>query len=264
MLKYVSAGQKADEPIREASVGEYRWNISEFAAGFDAAAEHIHPYYVELQDRILDMIPFGRDAEFLLVDAGGGSGRFVEKFLNRYSRARAIIIDQSAAFLALAERRLTAFGPRAECRLARLQDHWTNDLSQAPAAIVSMSAIHHLEPAGKRDLYRRCSEALQPAGVFINADEVRPADDADYLARCRAWVAHKSRAMDAGLIPASIHPALRQWEERNVRRFGEPRKSGDDCHETVEAQVGYLSACGFPRVECTWHKEMWAILFGLM
>jgi tRNA (cmo5U34)-methyltransferase len=244
-------------------VTEYRWNISEFAAGFDAAAEYIHPHYIELQDRILDMIPSDRDVEMLLVDAGGGSGRFVEKFLQRFAHAQAIIVDQSAAFLALAERRLAPFGSRAECRLAKLQDDWTASLPQPPSAIVSMSAIHHLEPNEKSDLYRRCCESLAQGGVFINADEVRPADDADYLARCEAWVAHKKRAMESGLIPTSIHPALRQWEQRNVQRFGESRKSGDDCHETIEAQLGYLRDAGFRQVDCPWHQEMWAILYAV-
>jgi SAM-dependent methyltransferase len=251
------------QPMPEIIVVEYRWNISEFAAGFDAAAEHIHPHYIELQDCVLDLLPLRSDSEFLLVDAGGGSGRFVEKLLNRFGKARAIIVDQSAAFLALAERRLAAFGPRADCRLARLQDDWTAKLPQPPAAIASMSAIHHLEPAEKKDLYRRCFDSLESGGVFINADEVRPADDDEYLARCRAWVAHKKRAMAAGLIPESIHPALRGWEERNVVRFSEPRKSGDDCHETIEAQLGYLTDAGFRQADCPWQREMWAILRGV-
>jgi tRNA (cmo5U34)-methyltransferase len=251
---------EADES--EACVVEYRWNVSEFASGFDAAAEFINPFYIELQDRILGMLPFATNADFLLVDAGGGSGRFVARLLTQCPAAHAVIVDQSGAFLALAERRLDAFGARAGYRQARLQDDWTSSLPRAPAAIVSMSAIHHLEPAEKNDLVRRCFQALEPGGVFINADEVRPVDDADYLGRCQAWVAHKKRAMQAGVIPASMQPALRQWEERNVLRFGQPRRSGDDCHETVEAQLAYLAAAGFTRVECPWQQEMWAVLFG--
>jgi SAM-dependent methyltransferase len=241
---------------------EYRWNISEFATGFDAAAEFIHPYYNELQQRIIELLPFQENSDCLIVDAGGGSGRFIELILKRFPGVRALIVDQSAAFLGLAERRLAVFGHRAECRLARLQDNWTDDLVQPPAAVVSMSAIHHLEPSEKRDLVRRCYDSLAHGGVFINGDEVRPADDADYLARCRAWVAHKKHAIQKGLIPASIQPALRQWEERNVVHFGEPRKSGDDCHETVAAQLEYLTAAGFVAVDCPWQQEMWAILFG--
>jgi hypothetical protein len=241
-------------------VAEYRWNVSEFASGFDAAAEHIHPYYLALQERVIDLIPFPLDHEFLVVDAGGGSCRLVERLLDRYEEAGAVIIDQSAPFLALAERRLARFRGRARCHQARLQDDWSRALSRRPGAIVSMSAIHHLEPSEKETLYRRCFELLDEHGVLINADEVRPVDDADYLRRCQAWVEHKKRAMAAGLIPDSIHPALRQWEERNVFGFGSPRRSGDDCHETIAAQLEYLSRAGFRTAACPWQAGMWAVL----
>ena len=33
---------------------EYRWNTSEAAAGYDQFAQHVHPYYTEIQDAILD------------------------------------------------------------------------------------------------------------------------------------------------------------------------------------------------------------------
>ena len=44
MVKYAPVGQKSEETTQEHLVAEYRWNISQFAAGFDVAAEHIHPY----------------------------------------------------------------------------------------------------------------------------------------------------------------------------------------------------------------------------
>ncbi len=207
---------------------EYRWNVMDFAVGYDQAAEHIHPHYRELQDRVLDLLPFGADADLLLVDAGGGSGRLVDRFLARFARASAIVVDQSEAFLSLATERLARFGGRAECWLARLQDRWTDALPRAPAAIVSMSAIHHLDPSEKQDLYRRCFGVLRRGGVFINADEVRPPDDADYLDRCRVWVAHMTRVMDAGLVPEPMCENLRRWADRNVANFGQPRRSGDD------------------------------------
>lgn len=241
-------------------MAEYRWNVSEFAAGYDAAAEHIHPYYLEIQGVILQSLPFPRDADFLLVDAGGGSGRLVERCLRQFPRARALIVDQSEAFLALAQQRLSPFGDRAACQLARLQDDWTATLPAAPAAIVSMSAIHHLDPREKQDLYQRCHAVLAPGGVFLNGDEVRATDDATYLAQVQAWAGHMHRMMETGLAPASIHPALLQWEARNVHQFGTPRRSGDDCHEMVAAQLGYLRACGFASVAAVWQKDMWAIL----
>lgn len=244
-------------------MSEYRWNLADYAAGYDAAAEHIHPYYREIQRRVLDLLPFPADADFLLVDAGGGSGRFVGEFLRRFPGARALVLDQSEAFLALARQRLEPFGGRAACRVARLQDDWTTELPEAPAAIVSMSAIHHLDAGEKTRCYGRCHAALRPGGVLINADEVRPADDGDYLAACRRWAAHMHRIMDAGRVSPPMGEALRKWEARNVDQFGAPRTSGDDCHETVEAQLGYLAAAGFAPVSAPWQRDLWAILHGV-
>lgn len=242
---------------------EYRWNVSDFAAGYDAAAEHIHPYYVEVQETILGLLPFSRDEEVVIVDAGGGSGRLAAKLRHRFTKARVIVVDQSEAFLDLARKRLAPWGERAELRLARLQEAGSTRFARPPAAVVSMSAIHHLDGREKQDFYRRVFEVLRPGGVLLNGDEVRPEAEADYLERCRAWAAHMHRMMDAGLVPPPMRQNLHQWEERNVTRFGEPRKSGDDCHETIAAQLGYFRACGFAHVDAPWHQDLWAILRGV-
>jgi tRNA (cmo5U34)-methyltransferase len=244
-------------------MADYRWNQLQLAAGYDAAAKHIHPHYVELQDVILGLVPFAPESEFLLVDAGGGSGRLAEKGLRRFSRARVVVVDQSPAFLDLARRRLEPFGDRAACIVSRLQDDWCAQLPAAPGAIVSMSAIHHLDPQEKRTLYARCHDALVPGGVLMNGDEVRPEGDADYLAECREWAAHMHRVIDTGLVPPPMCDALRQWEERNVGQFGKERHSGDDCHETIAAQLAYYRTAGFSRVDTPWHKQMWAVLRGV-
>ena len=80
--------------------------------------------------------------------------------------ARAANIDESEAFLAIAERRLERFGERALLVHKRLQDDWPADLPVAPQALLSMSAIHHLEPAEKRTLYARGYGVLAPGGIF--------------------------------------------------------------------------------------------------
>ena len=241
----------------------YRWDILDFAAGYDVAAEHIHPYYTEIYEEILKLISFPRQADFLVVDAGGGSGRFIERFLTRFTQARAIIVDQSEAFLNLAPERLSLFEKRTNFFLDRLQEDWFGRVPEDPSAIVSMSAVHHLDSHEKTVFYQRCHDALLQGGVFINGDEVRAADDADYLDQCKSWVAYMHKAMKSDLVPAVMHEALLQWESRNVYQFGKPRVSGDDCHETIEAQLGYLTNCGFSTVDCPWQKDMWAILHAV-
>jgi tRNA (cmo5U34)-methyltransferase len=242
----------------------YRWNTSDFAVGYDAAADKIHPYYLEIQDAILARLPRELlDQGGLVVDLGGGSGRLVERILDAWPRAGTIVLDQSEPFLALAERRLARFGSRATCVLVRLQDDWKSQLPAPAAAIVSMSAIHHLEPAEKQSLYRQCAVALGPGGVLMNGDEVRHADNAPYLAELESWAGHMRRGMADGSIGEAFHPALHKWIERNVTRFGEPKKSGDDCHETIETQLDYYRWAGFASIDCPWQKGMWALMRGV-
>jgi tRNA (cmo5U34)-methyltransferase len=241
----------------------YRWNTSDFAVGYDAAAEAIHPRYLEIQDEILQLLNLPRDAGGLVVDLGGGSGRLMERVLDHWPRARGVVIDQSEPFLALAERRLNRFGERANCVLARLQSDWARTLQASVSAFVSMSAIHHLEPAEKKSLYGRCFDLLTPGGVLINGDEVRDEVDGNYLSMLTDWAEHMRRGMASGAIPSIFHEALNGWIDRNVTRFGEPKKSGDDCHETVGEQLAYFRAAGFAIADCPWRHELWAVLRGL-
>ncbi len=240
----------------------YRWNKTEFAAGYDAAAVFIHPLYETIQQQILSLLPQAPDDEFLLVDAGGGSGRLAALFLERFPRASAIVVDQSEAFLALAAARLARFGARGATLLARLQDDWPARLPTAPHAIVSMSAIHHLSPAEKQALYQKMHAALAPGGVLLNGDEVRPADDAAFLAELHAWSDHMRRMQDSGQIPAQMDEILDHWRHRNILEFGQPKQSGDDQQETIAAQLHYLRLAGFTTADCPWHEQMWAVIRG--
>jgi SAM-dependent methyltransferase len=243
-------------------MSDYRWNQLDNARGYDAAAEHVHPHYREIQDVILDSLPISQDDAALVVDLGGGSGRLAERLLEKFPNARVWVIDQSDAFLTLAREKLCRFGFRGVCHQARLQDDWQPVLPEAPAAIVSTSAIHHLDPAEKQRLYRQCADSLRPGGVFLNGDEVRPADDAEYLAVCQRWASHMHRVMKSGLVPELLHSALRGWEARNVGQFGLPRVSGDDCHETAETQLGYFTDAGLTATSISWQRELWAVLLG--
>jgi cyclopropane fatty-acyl-phospholipid synthase-like methyltransferase len=241
----------------------YRWNMTDFATGYDAAAEIVHPRYVEIQDEMLRLLSLGEDASMTVLDLGGGSGKLMERILERFPNAQGVVVDQSEAFLALAERRLARFGDRAKCVLAKLQNEWADQLSLNVRAIVSMSAIHHLEPAEKSALYQRCFDLLAPGGVLLNGDEVRPQNDADYLAALTKWAGHMRQEIARGVIPESFRGAPEAWIERNVTKFGQPKKSGDDCHERIEAQLGYFRAAGFAVADCPWHGDLWAILRGI-
>jgi SAM-dependent methyltransferase len=240
----------------------YRWNTSDAAEAFDAHAPAIHPFYVALQDEILRLLANENTGRRCVVDLGGGSGRLMERVLERFPKARGVVMDQSPAFLAIAERRLQRFGERVTLVEKRLQDDWPAALSTRPDALVSMSAIHHLEPAEKQTLYQQCCDVLAADGLFLNGDELRPESDADYLATMRWWSHHKELETAAGRIPESFRPMSEAWHERNITRFSEPKHSGDDCHETAAVQLDYLRSAGFRDVRLAWQERLWGVLIG--
>jgi tRNA (cmo5U34)-methyltransferase len=242
------------------STATYRWNTSDAAAAYDAAAPVIHPYYQIVQNHIVGSLPFARDDKFLLVDLGGGSGRLVERLLDHFEQASAILIDQSAAFLALAERRLLRFGRRITLVERQLQGDWPRSLPAAPQAIVSTSAIHHLDPVEKIELYSRINKALTAGGVFINGDEYRPESDADYRDCLERWSKHMRAALAGGRIPSSFQQTLDDWHDRNIRNFGAPKHSGDDCVETLAAQRDNLDSAGFQSTDTIWNEQLWGVL----
>lgn len=252
-------------PFEEATAlnQTYRWNQVEHAAGYDSAAEIIHPHYLEIQDAILARIARPPDAEFLLVDLGGGSGRLAERFLARFPRATAIVVDQSEAFLEIAAKRMASFEGRGSCVIARLQDDWAAKLPAAPQVVTSMSAIHHLSPDEKQAVYAQAYGALEPLGILLNGDEIRAADDAEYRTAVETWAAHMREIVADGRVDVAMKPLFEKWEDLNVTRFGQPRTSGDDWHETIETQLAYLCDCGFRSVSAPWHKRMWAVLEGV-
>ena len=62
--------------------------------------------------------------------------------------------------------------PDADLRLQRLED----ELPSGPFdLVVSALAVHHLDGAGKRDLFSRVARVLQPGGRFVLGDVVVPA-----------------------------------------------------------------------------------------
>ena len=241
-------------------MSQYRWNQHDVAAQYDQSGPLIHPHYRAIQKVVLDAIPHDTSSPIRLIDLGGGSGRMVELFLDRWPEATATVLDQSESFLALARERLERFGDRVRFTQVRLQDDWTGKLSAPLDAFVSMSAIHHLDPTEKRTLFGRIHDSLSPGGVFVNGDECRAADDATYLADVQEWARHMNELIADERVPAEMAETMRGWQARNVDEFGGKRSSGDDCHETVDAQLQYLRAAGFTDTECVWQRQLWAVI----
>ncbi len=141
---------------------EWEWDPDTYLA--EMAAEI--PGYEELQEAVVAAATGVRAARVL--ELGIGTGETALRLRAQHPRASWLGIDASEPMLARARERL----PDADLRPARLED----ELPPGPFdLVVSALAVHHLDGAGKRDLFARVARVLQPGGVFVLGDVVVPA-----------------------------------------------------------------------------------------
>ena len=107
-----------------------------------------------------------------ILELGTGTGETARRIHERHPGARIAGVDESERMLAVARAAL----PEADLRVQRLED----PLPEGPfELVVSALAVHHLDAAGKQDLFRRAAAVLAPGGRFVLADVVVPEDPAD-------------------------------------------------------------------------------------
>lgn len=125
------------------------------------------PVFDELQDETVKATEDVAASEIL--ELGVGTGETAKRVLAVHRDAQLVGIDESEAMLA-------ASGLDADLRISRLEDPLPEGQFDL---VVSCLAVHHLDAAGKRDLFRRVAAVLRPGGRFVLADVVVPEREND-------------------------------------------------------------------------------------
>jgi tRNA (cmo5U34)-methyltransferase len=149
-------------------VTQWHWDPATYLSNMLAEV----PAYAELQEQTAAATE-GVEARTVL-ELGVGTGETARRVMPRHPEATLLGIDSSEEMLARARETL----PEADLQLARLED----PLPSGPFdLVVSALAVHHLDPDGKRDLFRRIANVLRPGGRFVLADVVVPEREEDVV-----------------------------------------------------------------------------------
>jgi tRNA (cmo5U34)-methyltransferase len=139
----------------------------------DSYPEHVRsrvPQYDELQQAVADATD--ATAATRILDLGAGTGETARRALEKHPGARVVLVDASAEMLAAAREALAA-----DCIERIVVRRLEEPLPNGPFdLVVSALAIHHLESASKRVLFRRIGEVLAGGGRFVMADVFVPDD----------------------------------------------------------------------------------------
>ena len=202
----------------------------------------------EIERTIVELIPASPDDAFTVVDLAAGAGWLSGAILGRFPRARALLLDGSTTMLEEADRNLIGYAGRYELRQFRIEDEGWADVLPAPIrCVVSSLAVHHLDDAGKRDLYQRLFPALEPGGAVIIADLVQPASEAARRLAAGAWD-HEVRRQSLELAGALDAWELFDGDDWNIFDHPDPM----DMPSTIADQLDWFRDAGYTGADVFW------------
>jgi tRNA (cmo5U34)-methyltransferase len=212
------------------------------ADSYDRARRKLVPCFDDFFRTARELLPFGGDDRFELLDLGAGTGLLSAMIAEAFPNARLTLFDLTPDMLTIARERLKPLGKRVK--------FVTADLAKAAPskpfdAVVSALAIHHLPDSGKRHLFVDIFRYLTPGGAFINADQVAGESAAiDERAR-QMWI---KRARELKVSERDLNAALMQMKQ--------------DMPATVGQQLAWLREAGFAEVSCSYRNLIFAVLSG--
>lgn len=217
------------------------------AQGYDAVRRNLVPcfdgFYGSALEVIGDWAGARSSAMLEVLDLGAGTGLFSAMVLGRLPQARLHLVDVSDAMLAQARER---FAGAAGSNVGfEVRDYTQGSLGGPWDLVLSALSIHHLDDGAKRSLFARIFQALRPAGLFVNAEQVlgpTPAAEARYR---RLW--------DGQVLGSGVD---RLEYERAVDRM-----QHDRC-ATLFDQLEWMRAAGFAEVDCAFKQWRFAVYFG--
>ncbi len=112
--------------------------------------------------------------------------------------------------------------------------------------IISALSIHHLNDAGKRELYKKIYDSLNENGLFINADQVLGRSHGFDSFYKDSW---KESVKESGLEDAAVESA---FERMKLDKFA-----------TLETQLNMLGEAGFNEIDCIYKNQNFAVFAGV-
>jgi SAM-dependent methyltransferase len=194
-----------------------------------------------------DLLPFGDEEPFEVLDLGAGTGAAARAVLDRYPRASALLAEYSPQLMAAGTRELAPHHGRFRYVEFDLDGPWPAEIPMHVDAVVSSLCLHHLPDARKRTLCAEVLARLAPGGWFLDLDVVT----AEEPVAGEAW----RRAGDRGDPAAALQRAHRTADEQH-------RYENHMRHVSPLSQrLACLRDAGFEGVDTFW-KRLDLVLVG--
>jgi tRNA (cmo5U34)-methyltransferase len=174
-----------------------------------------------------------------ILDVGAGTGLLSAFVLQKFPDARLTLVDIAENMLEMAEGR---FASREHTRYLAC-DYSSTDLGGPYDIVCSALSIHHLAPEEKRRLFLRIYEALEPGGMFVNADQ---ADGETPYFRER-YLEYWNEFLASGPMTPGQHAEILK------------RRDTLDRNEKLSDQLAWLREAGFSDVDVVYRNRTFIV-----
>lgn len=208
---------------------------------YDSQRRYLIPCFDDFYTVCLPLVDQLKSAKKVL-DIGAGTGLFSQFIYQQNSALHFTLVDISSEMLALARERFAGLNNFAFKEL----DFSVDPIVGNYDLIISALAIHHLEDDQKALLYQNIFSALNPGGLFINADQVEGRGDWFDDFYKSNW---KETVKKSGL---DEHAIERAFERIKLDKFAK-----------LETQLQMLEQSGFSDVDCIYKYNNFVVITAL-
>jgi tRNA (cmo5U34)-methyltransferase len=221
------------------------WREDDSATYRDLAAVAV-PRRLEMLASLIALVPFSPDESARIVEIASGEGRLAAALLECFPQATLVALEGSESMRTESTVRLAPFADRARVAPFDLGtlDWW--EVLFGADVVVSSLALHHLNDAKKRYVYKAIADRISARGALLIADLIEPAHPAGRALAAEAWDANAREQAEAIGAPDRFERFLdARW---NHYRFPDPiDKPAQVFHHLV-----WLKHAGFAAVDCAW------------
>jgi len=213
------------------------------AEDYDRTRRRLVPGFDDFYRAAIDLLQFPHDSQLKVLDLGAGTGLLAAFIAYSFPHARITMVDISSEMLDRARARFELGGDRFRFEVS---DYGVDPIREKYDAVVSALSIHHLGDEQKRSLFSRIYGALNPGGVFVNAEQFRAATPDRQRFHHQRWV---TRVRELGADDRDLAPALDRM------KF--------DRAATLEDQLEWLREAGFRDIDCAYKNLIFAVYCGI-
>lgn len=218
-------------------------HFEEEAAEFDEIILKIIPNYEEMINALINSIPFNETDSFKVMDLGCGTGTVTKLLKERFPKATVTCLDLAENMIEMAKLKLNKF----ENINYLTGDFYHFNFTEAYDVVISSLALHHLATDyDKKEFYGKILEALNPEGIFFNADVVLGSNTYLQYLYHQKWKEFMNQSI-----------SMKEIEEKWV-----PSADGEDHPAKLIDQLNWLCDIGFKHVDVIWKYYGGAVYGG--